>query len=160
MKCAEARPLLLAGDLAAEAHLEGCVACGAWLEKHDPLVARLRSARPEAMPAPAGLSRRVLGRWAPVPSRWRRWAPPAGVAAATLLLVFAAGFALATHEAGLLATPAGYLQSVLGVVAGPRDLLLGNLAGLAGLAGLALLSFTVGGLLYRDLGRAPRGLAR
>ena len=77
-----------------------------------------------------------------------------------MVLVFAAAYALATQEAGLLAGAAGYLQPAVVVFAGPRDLLLGNLVGLAGLAGLALLSFAVGGLLYRDLGRAPRGLAR
>jgi len=55
---------------------------------------------------------------------------------------------------------AGYLQPVVVVFAGPRDLILGNLVGLTGLAGLALLSLAIGGLLYRDLGRAPRGLAR
>jgi hypothetical protein len=160
MNCAEARPLLLAGDPAGDAHLEGCVACGAWLEKHDPIVARFRAARPEAMPVPAGLRRRVLGRWAPLPSFWRRWAPPAGLAAATLLLVFAAGYALATREAGLLVAAAGYAEPVLGVFATPRDLLLGNLLGLAGLAGLAVLSVAIGGLLYRELGRAPRDYAR
>jgi hypothetical protein len=31
---------------------------------------------------------------------------------------------------------------------------------LVGLAGLAVLSFAVGGVLYRELGRAPRGLAQ
>jgi hypothetical protein len=54
MNCAQARPLLLAGDPAADAHLEGCAACGAWLEKHDPVVKQFRAARPEALPAPAG----------------------------------------------------------------------------------------------------------
>jgi hypothetical protein len=160
MNCAQARPLLLAGDPAADVHLEGCAKCGAWLEKHDPLVERFRAARPEALVAPAGLRRRVLRRWSSAQPLWRRWAVPAGIAAATLVLVFAAGYALATWEAGLLATAAGYAQPVLGVFAGPRDLLLGNLLGLVGLAGLALLSFAIGGFLYRDLGRAPRGLAR
>ena len=160
MNCAQARPLLLAGDPAADAHLEGCAACGAWLEKHDPLIERFRAARPEALPAPAGLRRRVLGRWAPSRPRWRHWALPAGLAAATLVLVFAAGYALATQEAGLLASAAGYAQPVLAVFAGPRDLLLGNLVGLVGLAGIALLSFGIGGFLYRELGHAPRGLAR
>jgi hypothetical protein len=160
MNCAQARPLLLAGDPAADAHLGGCAACGAWLEKHDPIVERFRAARPEALPAPAGLRRRVLGRWVPARPRWRGWELPAGVAVATLVLVFAAGYALATQAAGFLATAAGYVEPVVVVFAGPRDLLLGNLAGLAGLAGLALLSFAIGGLLYRDLGRAPRGLAR
>ena len=55
MNCAQARPLLLAGDPAADTHLEGCAACGAWLEKHDPLVNLIRAARPEALPAPARL---------------------------------------------------------------------------------------------------------
>ncbi len=160
MNCAQAHPLLLAGDPAADAHLEGCAACGAWLEKNDPLVKVFRAARPDALPAPAGLRRRVLGRWASARPRWRQWALPAGLAAATLVLVFAAGYALATRESGLLATAAGYTQPLLIVFAGPRDLLLGNLAGLAGLAGLALLSSAIGGLLYQDLGRAPRGLAR
>ena len=102
----------------------------------------------------------MLGRWVPARLGWRRWALPARVAAATLLLVFVAGYALATQEAGLLASMAGYLQPVVVVFAGPRDLILGNLVGLTGLAGLALLSLAIGGLLYRDLGRAPRGLAR
>jgi hypothetical protein len=160
MNCAQARPLLLVGEPAADVHLEGCAACGAWLEKHDSLVERFRAARPEALAAPAGLRRRVLGRWTPVKPLWRRWAVPAGVAAATLVLVFAAGYALATQEAGPLATAAGYAQPVLAAFTGPRDLLLGNLLGLIGLAGLALLSCAIGGFLYRDLGRAPRGLAR
>jgi hypothetical protein len=160
MNCAQARPLLLAGDPAADLHLEECAACGAWLEKHDPVIARFRAARPDALPAPEALRRRVLGRWAPASPPWRRWAVPLGIAAATAVLVLAAGIALVTREAGLLATAAGYAQPALAVFAGPRELLLGNLAGLTGLAGLALLSLAIGGLLYRDLGRAPQGFAR
>jgi hypothetical protein len=160
MNCAQARPLLLDGDPAADVHLEQCAACGAWLEKHDPIVIRLRAARPEALPAPAGLRRRVIGRWAPDRPAWRRWAMPLGIAAATAVLVLAAGFGLMAREAGLVIAAGGYAQPVLVVFAGPRDLLLGNLVGLSGLAGLALLSLAIGGLLYRDLGRASRGLAR
>jgi hypothetical protein len=158
MNCAQARPLLLAGDPSADGHLEDCAACGAWLEKHDPVVARFRAARPEALPAPAGLRRQVLGRWSPARPAWRRWAMPFGLAAATAVLVLAAGIGLLTRDASLLVTAAGYAQPVLVVFAGPRDLLLGNLAGLAGLAGMAMLSLAIGGLLYRELGRAPQGL--
>ena len=50
------------------------------------------------------------------------------------------------------------MQPLWGAFTGPRDLLLSNLSGLVGLAGLALLSLAIGGLLYRDLGRAPQGL--
>jgi len=160
MNCAQARPRLLAGDPSADAHLEGCAACGAWLEKHDPIVARFQAARPEALAAPAGLRHRVLRRWAPAPPAWRRWAVPLGIAAATAVLVLAAGFGLMTREAGLLAIAAGYAQPVLVVFSGPRDLVLGNLVGLGGLVALAVLSFAIGGLLYRDLGRAPRGFAQ
>jgi hypothetical protein len=160
MNCAQARPLLLAGDPSAESHLEGCAACGAWLEKHDPIVRRFRAARPEALAAPAGLRRRVLDRWVPARPAWRRWAVPMGIAAATALLVLAAGYGLMTREAGLLGVAGGYAQQVLLVFAGPRDLLLGNLFGLSGLIGLAMLSIAIGGLLYRDLGRAHQGLAR
>ena len=160
MNCAQARPLLLAGDPAADSHLEECAACGAWLEKHDPIVKLFRDARPEALAAPAGLRHRVLGRWSPARPDWRRWAVPLGIAAATAVLVLAAGFGLMTRAPGLLAVAVGYAQPVLGVFAGPRDLLLGNLVGLFGLAAVALLSIGIGGLLYRDLGRAPQGLAR
>jgi hypothetical protein len=160
MNCAQARPLLLAGDPAADGHLEGCAACGVWLEKHDPLVKQFRAARPAALPAPAGLSRRVLGRWTPARPGWRRWVVPAGLAAATLVLVLAAGIALATQRADLLASAAVSFQPLLNAYVGPRDLLLGNLAGLVGLAGLAVLSFAIGGVLYRELGRTPRGLAQ
>ena len=160
MNCAQARPLLLAGDPTADAHLEGCAACGAWLEKHDPLIARFRAARPKASSAPASLRRGVLGRWARPRPLWRRWAVPVGIAAATAVLVLAAGIGLTTRAPGLLETAAGYSQTVLIVFVGPRDLVLGNLAGLVGLAALAVLSFAIGGLLYRDLGRAPQGLAR
>ena len=160
MNCAQARPLLLAGDPAADAHLEGCAACGAWLERHDPIVKQFRAARPEALPAPVGLRPRVLGRWTPARLGWRHWAVPAGLAAATLVLVFAAGVALATQRADLLANAGVYLQPLLNAYVAPRDLLLGNLAGLVGLAGLAVLSVAIGGVLYRELGRAPRGLAQ
>jgi hypothetical protein len=160
MNCAQARPLLLAGDPAADAHLEGCAACGAWLERRDPVIDRLRAARPEALPAPAGLRHRVLDRWAPSRPSWRRWGLPVGIAAATAVLLLAAAYGLMTREASLLATVVGYAEPLLGAFAGPRDLLLGNLVGLTWLAGLALLSLAIGGLLYRDLGRAPRGLAR
>jgi hypothetical protein len=160
MNCAQARPLLLAGDLAADTHLEGCAACGAWLEKHDPLVNLIRAARPEALPAPAGLRRGVLGRWAPGRPAWRRLSMPLGIAAATAVLVLAAGLGLVIWEPGLLATAGGFVQPLWGAFTGPRDLLLSNLSGLVGLAGLALLSLAIGGLLYRDLGRAPQGLTQ
>jgi hypothetical protein len=158
MNCAQARPLLLAGDPAADTHLEGCAACGAWLEKHDPLVNLIRAARPEALPAPAGLRRGVLGRWAPARPAWRRLSMPLGIAAATAALVLAAGLGLSIWEPGLLSTAGGYMQPVIGAFAGPRDLLLSNLPGLVGLAGLVLLSLAIGGVLYRDLGRTPQGL--
>ena len=159
MNCAQARPLLLAGDPAADTHLEGCAACGAWLEKRDLVIDRIRAGRPEALAAPADLRRRVLDRWAPSRPSWRRWGLPVGIAAATAVLVLAAAYGLLTREASPLAAVIGYAQPVFGVFAGPRDLLLGNLVGLTGLAGLALLSLGIGGLLYRDLGRAPRELA-
>ena len=157
MNCAEARPLLLAGDHSAEAHLEGCAACGAWLDTHDPIVVRFLAARPEALPAPASLRSGVLRRFAP---GRRSWALPATLAAATLVLVGAAVYALVTLESGPIAALAGYAQPVIGVFAGPRELLLGNLAGLLGLSGLALLTVGLAGFVYRDLGRRTRSLAR
>ncbi|MDQ6918380.1 MAG: hypothetical protein M3Z98_03365 [Candidatus Dormibacteraeota bacterium] len=160
MNCAQARPLLLAGDPGAEVHLEGCAACGAWLEKHDPLVRQFRAARPEALPAPAALSRRVLDRWAPAGRRWRRWAVPAGLVAATFLLVAAAAYGVVITQADLLATVTDRFSPVVSAFSGPRDLLLSSLPGLVGLAGLSVLSFALAVAFYRELGRAPGQLAR
>jgi hypothetical protein len=158
MNCAQARPLLLAGDPAAEAHLEGCAACGAWLETHDPVIARFRAARPEALAVPANLRREVLSRWAP--GGRRSWALPAGLVAATLLLVAAAAYGLVTTWAGFIAATADRAGSVLSAFAGPRDLLLSNLPGLIGLAALAGFSLALAAVLYQELGRAPRQLVR
>ena len=157
MNCAHARPLLLAGDAAAEAHLEGCAACADWLETRDPVVARFKAARPEALPAPAGLRWGVLRGWT---ERRRRWAVPASLVAATVLLVTAAVAAVLATQAGPLAAAAERFTPVLAVAAGQRDVLLSNLPGLVGLVGLAVFSLALGAVLYRKLGRAPRQLAR
>jgi hypothetical protein len=157
MNCAQARPLLLAGDAAAEAHLEGCAACADWLETHDPVVVRFRVARPEGLPAPAGLRWEVLRRWT---ARRRRWAMPASLVAATLLLVTAAAAAVLATQAGPLASAAERLSPVLLALAAPRDILLSNLPGLVGLAGLAIFSLALAGVLYRELGRTSRQLVR
>jgi hypothetical protein len=157
MNCAQARPLLLAGDAAAEAHLEGCAACADWLETHDPVVAMFKAARPEALPAPAGLRWGVLRDWT---ERRRRWAVPAGLMVATLLLLTAAAAAVLATQSGPVAAAADRFTPVLTVLAGQRDVLLSNLPGLAGLAGLAVFSLALAGALYRELGRTPRQLAR
>ena len=157
MNCLEARPLLLAGDVAAEAHLDGCAACADWLETHDSLVARFKAARPEALPAPARLRWGVLRGWA---DRRRRWAVPASLVAATLLLVTAAAAAVLATQSGPLNAAVDRFTPVLAVLAGQRDILLSNLPGLVGLAGLAVFSLALAAALYHELGRTPRLLAR
>lgn len=157
MNCAQARPLLLAGEAAAEAHLEGCAACADWQETHDPVVTRFKAARPEAMSAPAGLRWGVLRGWT---DRRRRWAVPASLVAATLLLVTAAAAAVLATQAGPLAAAADRFTPVAAVLASQRDVLLSNLPGLVGLVALAVFSLALGAVLYRELGRAPGQLAR
>ena len=157
MNCSQARPLLAAGDPAADAHLEDCAACGDWLEAEDRVIARFRAARPESLPAPAGLRQGVLRGW--VPAR-RRWVTPTLLGGAAAVLVAATIFALSVYQSALLVTAGEYSRPVLGVFAGPRELLLDNLSGLVGLAALSLLAMTVAGFLYRELGRPARGRAR
>jgi hypothetical protein len=90
LRCDEARRRLDADawDAAASRHLETCSRCFDALEAADPVVPALVSARPEAVPAPAGLVDAVLARWRPG-RRWpltgREGALSAGLAAAALL---------------------------------------------------------------------------
>ena len=157
MNCSQARPLLAAGDPAADAHLEACAACGDWLEAEDRVIARFRAARPEAMPAPAGLRHGVLRRW--VPAR-RRWVTPTLLGAAAAVLIATTAFALSAYQPALLVTAGEDSRPVIGVFAAPRELLLDNISGLVGLAGLSLLAVTLAGFFYRELGRPARRLAR
>jgi hypothetical protein len=132
MRCEEARPLLLRGaHPAAEDHLQGCNACFAWLEDHDPIAGLVRSARPSAVMPPASLKAAIVQRWHP-----RRIPVPVGIAAAVGLAVLMAAATLA----GFLLQPAATLaflgilanffeplaSTVLAILAIPRTLLFEN----------------------------------
>jgi len=157
MNCSEARPLLAVGDPAAEDHLETCAACGEWLERNDPIVVRLRAARPAALPAPAGLRREVLRRL----SRRTPWSREAFVAgAATGALVAAAIVALVAFQQPLLSRLGGYLAPLLHVFEGPRDLLADNLPALFAAAAVTVVAAGLAVYVYRDLGQPRRRLAR
>jgi hypothetical protein len=157
MNCAEARPLLAAGDPTAEAHLETCAACGEWLERSDPIVARFRAARPEALPAPAGLRSRVL-RGLRSQGRWSREAFLAG--AFTGVLVAAAVGAVSYFQQPLVSRLTDYSAPFLRLLDGPRDLLVGNLPALLLTCAVTVVMAGLSVLVYRDLGRPRRGLAR
>ena len=157
MNCSEARPLLAAGDPSADDHLEGCAACGEWLERNDPIVARFRAARPEALPAPAGLRRAVLKRLG-VGGRWSREAFLAG--ALTGALVAAAVGAVAFFQPPVVGRLADYTAPLLRPLEGPRELLLGNLPPLILVCAVTLVMTALAGLVYRDLGQPRQGMAR
>jgi hypothetical protein len=157
MNCSEARPLLAAGDPAAEAHLETCAACGDWLERHDPIVVRFRAARPEALPAPASLRLGVLRRLG-LRRSWSREAFLAG--ALTGALAAAAVAAVAVFQQPLLGRLADYSAPLLRLLESPRELLAGNLPALLLTVGVTVLMAGLAALVYRDLGQPRQGMAR
>lgn len=134
MRCEEARPLLLRGaDPAAEAHLEHCEACFAWLEEHDPIAGLVRAARPAAVTPRPTLRSTIVARWQP-----RRVSIPLGIAAAVglaSLMVAATVAAFLLQPATALAFLAGVanflepvVATILTILAVPRALLFDNTA--------------------------------
>ncbi len=144
MTHAEARRRLLAGvDAEAEAHLEKCAACAEWLDAHDPMVARMRSARPADLALPSRVEARVRAAFRPA----GEFRIPGLIAAAVLVLsAIPLGFAVANWSAW------EDLRD-LQLLASPIPLLVLTAVAAAALAVLA-------GLLYRELGRAPRQASR
>ena len=57
------RRLRLGADAEAEAHVAGCSACFAAIERGDTLLLALRRARPDPVAPPLSLAARVLSRW-------------------------------------------------------------------------------------------------
>jgi hypothetical protein len=66
MRCDELRAVaggFQALDAEAQGHLAGCEACFSWLERHDPLIEALRTARPPAVQPSPTLAADVLTAW-------------------------------------------------------------------------------------------------
>jgi hypothetical protein len=156
MKHEEARRRLRLGpDAEAEAHVAGCAGCFDAVEKEDSLLLALRAAKPEAAPAPARLSARVISRWT-----FRRRLPwlvgagalaAASIASAAVLWVLASTFSeplsVVTSLVGAVLTPLAALLTAF------TDLLQSRFLDPGWLFGLAVVG-VVGGvgfaLLYRE----------
>ena len=122
MRCEDARRRLLAHawDHEASRHLESCAACFEAMESADPLSHALRGARPDDVPAPAGLADAVLSRR---PSGGRLAAPWA----ALVVVSVAAGAALVLLGGagpGWAAAGVGGIAGALAPVVAVRDILL------------------------------------
>jgi hypothetical protein len=130
LRCEEARRRLLVSLDDAEAcdHLAACDACLVALEAADPLVPLLRSARPEHVAPPAGLTARVLaawrGRWS---WQWKIAVPGVAGAAALAWAVVQLGV-VAAWPAYLVFAASAVLDGIvtwLGALVAFRTLLLG-----------------------------------
>ncbi|TMC03299.1 MAG: hypothetical protein E6J41_27955 [Chloroflexi bacterium] len=122
MRCEDARRRLLAHawDHEASRHLESCAACFEAMESADPLSHALRGARPDDVPAPAGLADAVLSRR---PSGGRL----AALWAALVVVSVAAGAALVLLGGagpGWAAAGVGGIAGALAPVVAVRDILL------------------------------------
>jgi len=115
MRCEELRAsagAFDALDAEAEEHLRGCQACFTWLERRDPLIEALRSARPpEVQPSPA-LAGEVVTAWRatallPVPGRALLGLASAGVLVATCVVSVMVVGALVGSRVGQLAGSLG-----------------------------------------------------
>jgi len=122
LRCEDARRRLLAHawDHEASRHLESCAACFEAMESADPLSHALRGARPDDVPAPAGLADAVLSRR---PSGGRL----AALWAALVVVSVAAGAALVLLGGagpGWAAAGVGGIAGALAPVVAVRDILL------------------------------------
>jgi hypothetical protein len=126
LRCEDARRRLLAHawDHEASRHLESCEACFEAMESADPLSHALRGARPDDVPAPAGLADAVLSRrpsGGRLAALWAALVAVSFAAGTALVLLGAAGAGWAAAGIGGLA---GGVAGALAPVVAVRDILL------------------------------------